>query len=246
MGLEIQTVSVFSSKGSRSAQEDHVLVNKKKSAFMVADGFGGPVAGALTAKNACEFIRGFLEKEAGDLEATLPFVLRGYYSLAGNVLFNALIHANREILRLNSGQHIHEKGGASVIAGFMDNGILALANVGACSAWLFRNGKIIELVLPRTYSRLLYPEQVDSVSLFDSPLMAMGMTSDLEPEIVEYRIQSGDWVLLQTDGLRAESRQGILEIFGRNASPEEAAHEITALLQNGRYDDNVAASVVIF
>ena len=99
----------------------------------------------------------FLFKEAGDRDATLPFVLRSYFSLAGNVLFNALIFANRKVLKLNGKKNVHEKGGASLIAGFMDGDLLALANVGVCSAMLMREGKSQELVVPRSYGKLADP-----------------------------------------------------------------------------------------
>jgi serine/threonine protein phosphatase PrpC len=160
----------------------------------------------LASKTACEAVLGFLEKEAGDLDATLPFVLRKYFSLAGNVLFNALLHANKKVMKANKGKSANDRGGASVIAAFYDEGLFALANVGACSAWLIREGNVLELVLPRTYARFVDPFEVDPHPDRAVPLMAMGITDDLEPEIIEFRVRDGDWLLLQTDGIRAEIR----------------------------------------
>src|SRR5690348_26492 len=108
-----RAVVTFMSKGVRAGQEDFLLVDKEKNIFVVADGFGGPVPGAEAAKAACEAVRSFLFKEAGDREATLPFVLRTYFSLAGNVLFNSLIHANKKLKDANRKKNVHEKGGAS-------------------------------------------------------------------------------------------------------------------------------------
>jgi serine/threonine protein phosphatase PrpC len=147
----IKTSYSFLNIGQRPIQEDAVLANQEKGIFVVADGFGGGSSGTLAAKTACAEIEKFLFKEAGDLEATLPFVLRSYFSLAGNVLFNALIHANRKIFELNKGKSIHEKGGASAIAAFLDGDLLAIANVGSCSASVVRDGKTQELVTPRSY-----------------------------------------------------------------------------------------------
>src|SRR5262245_46744940 len=103
-GTFARSVTVFSNRGSRPAQEDHALVNQDRGVFVIADGFGGPGPGAAAAKTACEAVRVFLQKEAGDEEATMPFVLRSYLSLAGNVLFNALIHANRRVMKINRGK----------------------------------------------------------------------------------------------------------------------------------------------
>jgi serine/threonine protein phosphatase PrpC len=203
----MRSMTVFSTKGDAAIQEDYVLAKKERGLFVVGDGFGGGDNGANAAKNGCESVLGFLEKEAGDLDATLPFVLRRYYSLAGNVLFNALIHANRKILKTNKGKTANERGGCSLIAAYLDADLFALANIGACSAWLIRDGKALELVLPRTYARFIDPFSVDPHPDLAVPLTAMGITDDLEPEIIEFRVKEGDWLLLQTDGVRADIRE---------------------------------------
>ena len=208
----LRTMTLFSTQGEAGAQEDFILAQKERGLFVVADGFGGGDSGTRASQNACESVLGFLEKEAGDLDATLPFVLRRYYSLAGNVLFNALIHANRQAMNFNKGKAANSKGGASVLAAFLDEDLFALANVGGCSAWLLRDGKSVELVVPRTYARLVDPFSVDPHVDRAVPLMAMGMSEDLEPEIVEFRVRTGDWLLLQTDGIRNEIREELLRL----------------------------------
>lgn len=218
----LRTMTLFSTKGDSGVQEDFVLARKERGLFVVADGFGGE-GGIRAARTACESVLGFLEKEAGDLDATLPFVLRRYYSLAGNVLFNALIHANRKVIAGNKGLTANGRGGASVLAAFLDEDLFALANVGGCTAWLLREGKITELVVPRTYARLVDPFAVDPHLDFAVPLMAMGMTEDLEPEIVEFRVRSGDWLFIQTDGIRGEIREEFqrLQVESPTFDPEE-------------------------
>jgi len=248
--LKIQACATFLHAGARSDQEDHALALEEKRIFVVADGFGGPVPGSKASQTACDAVKNFLFKEAGDLEATLPFELRSYYSLAGNVLFNALVHANKKVKKLNAGKDVHEKGGASVLAGFMDGDLLAIASVGACSAWLFREGESRELVMPRTYARLVDPFHPDHHSDFQVPLMAMGISDDLQPEIFEYRVRAGDWLLFQTDGLTSAAREAIATLqtlglaSGRPA--HEALDEALAMLRQGNYLDNAAASLVIF
>jgi protein phosphatase len=248
--LKVQASTTFLHAGSRPDQEDHVLVLEDKRIFVVADGFGGPAPGAKASQTACEAVKNFLFKEAGDLDATLPFELRSYFSLAGNVLFNALVHANKKVKKLNAGKDVHEKGGASVLAGFMDGDLLAIASVGACSAWLFRDGESRELVMPRTYARMVDPFHPDHHADFQVPLMAMGISDDLEPEIFEYRMRPGDWLLFQTDGLNATAREAIATlqtlVLASGRPPREALEEALAMLKQGSYLDNAAASLVMF
>jgi protein phosphatase len=248
--LKVQASATFLHAGTRPDQEDHALILEDKRIFVVADGFGGPVPGAQASQTACDAVKNFLFKEAGDLDATLPFELRTYFSLAGNVLFNALVHANKKVKKLNKGKDVHEKGGASVLAGFMDGDLLAIASVGACSAWLFRDGEARELVMPRTYARLVDPFHPDHHADFQVPLMAMGISDDLEPEIFEYRMKPGDWLLFQTDGLNSTAREAIatLQTLGISSGrpPREALSEALEMLRQGSYLDNAAASIVIF
>ncbi len=242
---QLRAASIFLGKGQRPGQEDFAVADRSKGIFIVADGFGGPIPGALAAKSACEAVRGFLFKQAGDLEATLPFVLRTYFSLAGNVLFNALIYANQKLNSLNLNKGVNERGGASVVAGFIDGNLLALANVGTCSAWMLRSGRAVELVVPRNFGYMVDPFSVDGADEFSAPLIALGMTEDLEPEVFEYRIQPGDWILLHSDGILTEVRQQILQIQQIQLEPDQAIQKAMRLLNNISYIDNAAISLII-
>lgn len=223
----ISSYSIFAALGDRPAQEDHSLVLPSKGIFVLADGFGGPLPGSEAAEGACEAVHGFLHKEAGDRDATLPFELKSYFSLAGNVLFNALIHANQKLLNANKNRNVHEKGGASVLAGFLDGDLLALANVGACSARIFRGGKSTELVVPRSYGRLLDPFAGSSSSSESRiPLTALGMAPDLEPEIIECRVRPGDWLVLYSDGFDEEAGRQIEGFQQQGLSSEETSKKV--------------------
>jgi serine/threonine protein phosphatase PrpC len=231
----IQSFTIFSTQGEAQSQEDFVLGKKERGLFVVADGFGGAGVGSKVSQTACEAVLGFLEKEAGDVEATLPFVLRSYFSLAGNVLFNALIHANRKVSLLNRGKSLNEKGGASVLAAFLDEDLFALGSVGGCTAWLIRNGKMTELMTPRTYARLCDPFAADPDPQLAAPLMAMGMADDLEPEIVEFRVKPGDRVLLHSDGLREMVRTKLLQ-----------AQSVEECLRAETFQDNASLALIQF
>ena len=253
--LRAKAIATFSSKGNRAVQEDAFLVDREKGIFIVADGFGGAGPGAEAAKVSCESVRNFLFKEAGDLDATLPFVLRRYFSLAGNVLFNSLIHANRQVMKLNKNKNVHEKGGASVIASFVDGDLLAVANVGVCEGWLLRGGQAAQLVMPRSFGKLVDPFANEVSEELKAPLIAIGMSDDLEPEIFEYRLRPGDWLFLHTDGVPSAVRDRLLTIKqnefnnGLQENSEQAQKlmdSVTNTLNEYRFEDNAAISLVIF
>ena len=244
--IPVRAISTFVSKGRRPAQEDFLLVDRDKGMFIIADGFGGPGPGYQAARTACESVQHFLFREAGDLEATLPFILKNYFSLAGNVVFNSIIYANKKVNALNQGKNVHEKGGASVLAGFIDGDLLALASVGVCRCWLFRDGRSSELVVPRSFARLRDPFNPDGAIEHQVPLIAVGLYENLEPEIIEYRIQPGDWLVLHTDGILSQVIEQIGVICNKNENLDAAVQELERYLKLIQFEDNASISLMIF
>jgi serine/threonine protein phosphatase PrpC len=210
--LQVKWVEGFQAQGNAPVQEDYFEVNPERGIFLLADGFGGS-AGKQAAETAVKAVRQFLEQEAGDLDATLPFELRPYYSLAGNVLFNAISYANQKLIQQNKGRNWLDSGGASLIAGYLEGRLLAIANVGACSVQLHREGRSKEIVSPKTLGRQVNPFADDlSAAGAQVPLMSFGTARQLEPEITEIEVKEGDRLLFQSSGLSSVLRDQILQL----------------------------------
>lgn len=202
MKNKIQWIEGVQSQGLAPVQEDFLEVNLERGIFILADGFGGS-AGKAVAKSAVQYVKQFLEQEAGDLDATLPFELRQYFSLAGNVLFNAISFANHKVIKLNEGRTWLNSGGASLIAGYLEGKLLSIANVGTNTVYLKRDGKIKEIVNPKSLGRQTDPFSVDADGKH-VPLMSLGTVKHLEPEMVEIEVQPGDEIIFQTAGINED------------------------------------------
>ena len=197
--------------GTRRVQEDALEVDALQGLAIVADGFG--CGGGQAAALACKSTREFLSKQGGDLEATLPFIIRPYFSLAANVLYNAILYANQKLNGRNAPEKPPAQGGASICALFLDGATGVLASVGGCQALLLRGGQVREIIQPRTLARYHdpflsltgKPSSLDPASgnpeHLQIPLRALGMNEELDPEIVEFRVQAGDLLFLASDGL---------------------------------------------
>jgi serine/threonine protein phosphatase PrpC len=241
--------------GSRSSQEDYVHLRPEKGIFILADGFGGPFAGAEAAKKACELMDEFLFRQSRDADVTMPFVLRKYFSLAANVVFNSVLYANQHLYELNKRKNVNERGGSSAIVGLLDGDLLCIANVGVCSAWLIRQDLATRLVLPRSYRRMLDPVGLDrplkeSYPEDHAPLMAMGMYPDLEPEVIEYKMRPGDWLILHSDSLDFDRGSGLIEkvvaIKQKNITKEDSARQVVNLIRSQQFKDNLSLLLTIF
>lgn len=188
-------------KNYKNIREDFSLIDKERGILSFADGFGGEVAGLKASQIGCDSVHLFLGKEGGDREATMPFVLKAYYSLATNLLFNALIFANQKILHHFKDTHFLERGGCSQLAMYLDGSVLSIAVVGHMQAYLLRESehgevKVQKLIQPRTYHHMVDPLKEKTQDGFEIPLQALGIYEDLEPEMVEVHVRPGDRLLL--------------------------------------------------
>lgn len=179
--------------------EDAVLAVPEHRLFGIADGFGGSGAGDAAAKSCLADVREFVENGLGDSEVTLPFVYRSDYAAGANLVFNAFLHANHRLHAANKERPLNARAGASALFALFTGRHVTLANAGACGAFLARKGRAIELVKPRTYNAYRAATHWNPQWAF--PMTALGLGSDVEPEIFELRIEPGDVVVMATDGV---------------------------------------------
>ncbi len=198
----VRAYGAVSDSGSvRPLNEDAYIAVPERQLFGVADGFGGNGIGDIAAKKCLEHVKYFVEHGLGDSEVTLPFIYRSYYTTGSNLVFNAFLYANQQLFSENKKKQVNGRGGASVMFAFFEGRHMTLANVGACSAFLVRRGRVQALVKPRSYNALKGVFQGSWNPKYAFPLMAMGHSNDLEPEILELKVEKGDLILLATDGV---------------------------------------------
>ncbi len=199
---------VWTSEGNTPFQEDVIVVREARRFAVLGDGFGGH-PGVFASTLACESLADFLELEAGDLDATLPFEIRRYLTLMGNVLFNAVSHANRSVMESFAETPISKRGGASLIAAVMDGPNLSIANIGACRAYHERQKCLAPIVQPRSLAQALDPSGALIGSAYEIPLVSIGTHNTLEPELVELKLIAGDAVYLCSSGVSSEQFEAV-------------------------------------
>jgi serine/threonine protein phosphatase PrpC len=213
---------VWTTDGMSPHQEDSVVLQESRRFAVLGDGFGGS-PGIFASKLACEATSEFLELEAGDLDATLPFELRRYLTLMGNVLFNAVAYANRQVMEGFSETPIALRGGASLIAGVLDGPHLSIASVGACRAYHQRSGNVVPVVRGRSLALAMDPSGGLMASAYEIPLVSIGTHQSLEPELIELKLQPGDAAFLCSSGVTEDQINAVcqgrdLTAGGRNAT----------------------------
>jgi PPM family protein phosphatase len=206
--------------------------------FVVCDGMGGAAAGEVASRLAVDTV----------IERLCAVSSR---EDRRNALEEAIAVANR-LVHDRSAQDPSLQGmGTTLVATAIQNHDALIAHVGDSRCYLFRAGKLTR----ETEDHSLVDEQVrlGHMTLEDaerSPLKnvitrAIGTQESVEPDISELPLESGDILLLCSDGLTREvPEEKIAEILRGDASVENLCQQlINAALDAGAHD-NVTAILV--
>jgi serine/threonine protein phosphatase PrpC len=185
--------------------------------FMVLDGYGGSGVGEKVVAEIKENVKNFFVKISGDSDSTLPFYFSHKFLIEGNSLLNAIHYAHKKIFLSNEEKDWFKKGGASGVFACSAENIMTLIACGNCQSYLYRKGKLISLIKPD--SKFTFTEDPALRVLQNTPYSGFGMFEDIHLQTFEVRIQKGDLILLQTDGVYSRlQEQEVAHILGENES----------------------------
>lgn len=231
----------------RKTNEDSFYLNPERGLFIVADGMGGHVAGEVASKLAVDTIQEFLRLSDADSEITWPFEFDETLSTGENRIRAAIQLANREIVRHMQRKQEHRGMGTTVVTAVVLDDSCFIGHVGDSRAYLIRDGKIQQLTRDHTFVN----EQVEKGFMSKDEAQrhparniltrAVGSAEDLDVELSEAKLRSGDVILLCSDGLSSMIEDAaILEtVRQHNGEDLEAAGKalVARANENGGLDN---------
>jgi len=187
----------------RENNEDAFGFDESLGIFVVCDGMGGLDSGEVASSRAVAAILSSFRSTA-QTEATV-----------GSRLLVAIDAANRDVI--DAAQILPVKGmgtsggmGTTAVAAAVDGKRLLIANVGDSRAYLIDNGQCRQITIDHSYSNelilkgTLTAETLQSADLEGMQSIitrAIGITSEVEPDIFTDDLHPGAAVLVTTDGL---------------------------------------------
>jgi len=239
--LQIQQASFPQATIQHSSDRSHL--------FIVADGIGGHAAGEQASALAIHSVESFI------LETFKWFVeLEGQEQDAVLADFqNALGQANAEVLT-EGAAHAELRGmGTTMTLAYSQNDVLFVAHVGDSRCYLCRCGVLHRLTRDHTLvdamvrKGVLSPEAAATHRLRHVITNFIGGNApEVDVEMHKIRLESGDQVLLCSDGLTGEvPDEAILKVLNE-AQPEQACRRLVALANDARGADNITAVVARF
>lgn len=245
------TSAVLSDVGKvRQNNEDSGLVDDSLGLLMVADGIGGHAAGEVASQLAVQVVRDQVRQalETGKIPAV--GAVPDHYSDRARLLHAAIHLANDMILETANKNPSRRGMGTTVVAALKHGKRVTIAHVGDSRLYLYRKGKLRQitndhsLVAEQVAQGLLTPEQAEKSDIQNVLSRALGVNPEVEVDVSEPALESGDLLLLCSDGLsRMVKDDDIARELDPRKEPAEMCHNLVraALERGGK--DNVTVAV---
>jgi PPM family protein phosphatase len=207
--------------------------------YAVADGMGGHVGGEVAAQVAVDALLRVFTSEP---------------TTAG--LRDAFDKANSAVWQ--EGQEHSELRGMgttltalALVGGDDGRDTLALANVGDSRAYLFSDGQIVQVTADHSLAeeRMRHGEMTEEEAAVHPQrhilTRALGVSSEVEADMWDLQLRSGDRLVLCSDGLSNElTSDEMAEVLSRVRDPGEAAQELVEAANEHGGSDNITVVVV--
>jgi protein phosphatase len=216
----------------REHNEDSLLV--KPPLYVIADGMGGHAAGEVASECAVQVF------EQAAITRVDPDALR-----------RAVIEANNAIIQ-GAREGLGKVGmGTTLTAALIENDHLLIAQVGDSRAYLLQKGRLNQVTRDHSFvAELLSSGQITAEEARVHPersviTRALGSDPNLQPDIYELRVHTGDRLMLCSDGLSSMLDARTLQrLLSENPDPQTAADELVKAANEAGGHDNITVIVV--
>jgi PPM family protein phosphatase len=230
----------------RPINEDAFLAQPNQGLFVVCDGLGGAAAGEVASRLAVDTIGASLDGSTNGGGST--------FSARTRSLGNAIRTANRAIIDHVRRDQTHAGMGTTVVGAWVDDGLVSIGHVGDSRAYLSHAAGFESLtsdhslVEAQVQAGLINREQSRQSDQQNILLRALGRDADVDIELSEVAVTTGDRLLLCTDGLtRMVTDQQLAAALDRfRGQPQAACDHLIAAANNNGGPDNITVVIVEF
>jgi serine/threonine protein phosphatase PrpC len=237
----------------RTNNEDSYKILDSLNLFVLSDGMGGEAHGEIASELAVDTIVKFCTEAKDDSSVTLVDATPDNFSELTKRLRSAVQQANLNIYESAQKNPAQRGMGATVTAAWVNEDRLSVAHVGDSRAYLLRTGNLQQLtsdhslVAEQVRRGIITPQQAEESEMQSVLLRALGAHPDVEVDVDEVGIYSGDVLLLCSDGLtRMVTEPEIAGTLQSETDPAAAAQKLVDLANESGGMDNVTVIVVRF
>ncbi len=248
----IEVTGITDAGCSRSKNEDCIAWNSNQGLAILTDGMGGAKAGDVAGRIATETVLKEVVESIDNLSSGLETMDHAEnYRLASKILRKALHKANSVILRIAQKRpECRGMGATNITVLFYDNQI-SVAHVGDSRLYLMRQGLLQQITEDHTVIQeiikggLYTREQAEESINKNIVTRAVGVTAELNVDIVEQQTNPGDPYLLCSDGLTDQvSDNEIQALLGIDQELTNSAQGLVDLAKKHGGNDNISVVLI--
>ncbi|MBF0543397.1 MAG: Stp1/IreP family PP2C-type Ser/Thr phosphatase [Candidatus Riflebacteria bacterium] len=216
--------------------------------LLLADGMGGAAAGEFASMLAVKTTKG--RTLEGLLQKSPEELLHSNFK---EFFKKCFMEANKAIFEKSQSDPNCMGMGTTIVAGMIIRNNLTLGHVGDSRAYLFRNGQLKQITRDHSYvQELIDRKEITVEQAKNHPnkniiTRALGVSSEVEPELQELTLQENDLLLFCTDGLNGYVEDKTIEFNCKeffNIGLATVADKLISAAKLGGGGDNV--SVVLY
>lgn len=220
----------------RKINEDSLFVDSERGLWAVADGMGGHDAGEVASATVIEALRNLPRVENLDELASAAK--------------DALAGANRQLIDLARSSGSQQSIGTTVVGIAIADGDFRCFWMGDSRAYRFRDGYLSRvsrdhsLVQKLIDAGMLSPEDAEHHENANVVTRAVGVSEQVEVDVVSGDAVPGDQFLLASDGLTRVVEDDEIASELQSSPPDQAADKLIELVLSRGAPDNVTIVIV--
>jgi PPM family protein phosphatase len=221
----------------RTVNQDIPL--ERANLYAVADGMGGHAGGEVAARVAVDTLEKAFEREP------TSDGLRDAFSKANSAIWQES-QANLDLRGMGT-----TLTAVALVGGTDGHDVLALGNVGDSRAYVFSEGHMVQVTDDHSLAeeRMRQGEMTEAEAAVHPQrhilTRALGVSSEVEADMWELHLRTGDRLLLCSDGLSNEvGLDEMAEILEAVDDPAEAAHRLVDVANEHGGSDNITVVIV--
>jgi len=250
--MKIRAAGLTDTGAVRKNNEDSFYLDPEVGLFVVADGMGGHASGEVASRMAVDMIRDYF-KGAEKAKPVQVGNVSADYSESANRLGSAIRLANLAIHEAGEGKIELHGMGTTVAAALVSGRRLSIAHVGDSRIYLCRAGTMEQLtddhslVYEQFKRDLISREEAARSEHKNIITRALGIHSDVEVDLAEMTLASGDAILLCSDGLSGMVEDAVMqEVVQAADDPRLACEQLVSLANTNGGKDNITVIVAYF
>lgn len=227
---------------TRTNNEDYFAIRDQCLLYIVADGMGGHKGGEVASRTATESILTFFSPLFCKKISSNPEEIR-------HALIGAFHHANDMVIEMSSTNDDLQGMGCTLVACLIDDDTLYTCHVGDARCYLANEQTITQITRDHTFTSdgKVASNGGGKKTKKQSNMLtrAIGFPFPEDPDYHSHKIESGNKIVLCSDGLwNMVENQIIYQVLRESITPEQACDKLVKMANNNGGRDNITAVVI--